>query len=87
MFENTEDSTPSFHSDEEDELRYNRYELNESTRRPTPHQPSKRSVVEVANEEEKNPTYCILPYVKQSTVELKFPRKTLEEFMDRYVYV
>ncbi len=79
VFESSDDSVPSL--DDEDELqRYLRFGLDESLRRrPTP--PPR--VLEEPKDEEKNPTFRILPYVRRTTVELKFPRKTLEEFMDR----
>ncbi len=79
MFESTEeDSVPSLHSEDDELQRYLRYGLNNnSLQPPTPPLP------QTALEEETKPTYRILPYVKRSTVELKFPRKTLEEFMDR----
>ena len=34
-------------------------------------------------EEEKKPTFEVIPFVKRTTVTLNFARKTLEEFMDR----
>jgi len=40
---------------------------------------------EAANEQDKTPTYTVLPFVRRTMVRLKFARKTLEEFMDRYV--
>ncbi len=79
VFESSDDSVPSL--DDEDELqRYLRFGLDESLRRPPPIPPR---VPEEPKDEEKKPTYRILPYIRRTTVELKFPRKTLEEFMDR----
>ena len=42
---------------------------------------------EVTKEEEKKPTFEVIPFVKKTTVTLKFARKKLEEFMDRLVGV
>ncbi len=34
-------------------------------------------------EEEVKPTYRVIPFLKKSEITIKFPRKSLEEYMDR----
>ena len=89
MFESTDDSdiepsrlaTLDDHLSDDEIERYLRFGLEESLGRHPPTPPPR--VVSAEKEEEKFPTYNVLPFVQKTTVTLKFARKTLEEFMDR----
>ena len=53
--------------------------------RPPPRLPniSASSNEKDAEEEEKKPVYQVIPFVKKTEITLNFPRRALEEYMDR----
>lgn len=50
---------------------------------PRPPRATLDTTTATSPEEEKKPTFEVIPFVKKTTVTLNFARKTLEEFMDR----
>ena len=78
----------------EELLAYNQYNMFVENFSSFPPRPPPRPRItsgdtegEGEEEEEQKPVYSIIPFVKKTEITLKFPRKLLEEYMDRYVPV
>lgn len=51
---------------------------------PRPPNVSTSDDAHVEREEEKKPVYRVIPFIKKTDLTINFPRKVLEEYMDRY---
>ena len=89
MFEPDDTAADESLLDDEDLLAYSRlmaihYPSNLPPRPPPRPHSSDDSGGLRDEEEEQKPVYRIIPFLKKTEVSLNFPRKSLEEFMDRW---